>query len=348
MRPERPTSVRMCGVPPRPSFGTSVGGVRANGALISYHLGGSLQRLCGASSAPLPMTRPPSSSTSAMPAPAARRCGSIAKRTPHPLRCGRQQPAARHPPLLMRPGRSRPRRPPHRAWNPSRSRTAELREPDSIGRMPAPGPGRPETVLALATAIGLLAALVQFLGLVRPTAIRPMRQKAPARTPDGARSRPWRRTRRGRSGKAPRTGALGPVHGLVHRLHLEDPVARDQLLDSGNGPSMTARSPRSPSPPPGGAVPAHRDQQFPARRCPRFRVPLDHHPHVVAASWCSQPLSLLRAGNDAVKSSTLSYLRLPDCGPIQLGLPCRPPSDDGSGGWGSNLISFLSVSGCWC
>jgi hypothetical protein len=37
---------RMCGVPPRPSLGTTVGGVRASEALISYRVGGLLQRLC--------------------------------------------------------------------------------------------------------------------------------------------------------------------------------------------------------------------------------------------------------------------------------------------------------------
>jgi hypothetical protein len=41
-----PAVFRMCGVPPRPSFGTTVGGVRAGKALISYRVGGSLQRLC--------------------------------------------------------------------------------------------------------------------------------------------------------------------------------------------------------------------------------------------------------------------------------------------------------------
>jgi hypothetical protein len=40
-----PAVVRMCGVPPRPSFGTTVGGGRASTALISYRVGGSLQRL---------------------------------------------------------------------------------------------------------------------------------------------------------------------------------------------------------------------------------------------------------------------------------------------------------------
>jgi hypothetical protein len=40
----------------------------------------------------------------------------------------------------------------------------------------------------------------------------------------------------GRSGTAPRTGTLGPFHGLLHRRRLEDPVARDQLLRLGERP----------------------------------------------------------------------------------------------------------------
>jgi hypothetical protein len=37
---------RMSGAPARPSSGTTVGAVRASKALISYRVGGSLQRLC--------------------------------------------------------------------------------------------------------------------------------------------------------------------------------------------------------------------------------------------------------------------------------------------------------------
>jgi hypothetical protein len=43
---------RTCGVTPRPSFGTTVGGVRAREALISDRVGGSLQRLLDAQSRP--------------------------------------------------------------------------------------------------------------------------------------------------------------------------------------------------------------------------------------------------------------------------------------------------------
>jgi hypothetical protein len=41
-----PAVFRIFGVPPRPSLGTTVGGVRASEALISYRVGGWLQRLC--------------------------------------------------------------------------------------------------------------------------------------------------------------------------------------------------------------------------------------------------------------------------------------------------------------
>jgi hypothetical protein len=139
-----------------------------------------------------------------------------------------------------------------------------------------------------------------------------MRRNPPARTPDGSRSRPLRRTRPGRSGKAPRTGHAWPIHGLLHRLHLEDPIARDQLLRLVKRPiNDGAASPGELHTPPLSArekpreidkhsglfelivVPAHRGEQVLARHCTRFRIPLDHqhHPHVMPPPWTSSPAS---------------------------------------------------------
>src|ERR1022692_175436 len=106
-------------------------------------------------------------------------------------------------------------------------------------------------------------------------------------------------------GKRLERHTVGPFDGLVHRLHLEDPVARDQLLRLGERPVDDGAVPPGEldTPPPGArvkpceveehsgllelvVVPAHRGEEFLAGRCARFRIPLDHqhHPHVLLPS----------------------------------------------------------------
>src|SRR3984885_6505467 len=103
-------------------------------------------------------------------------------------------------------------------------------------------------------------------------------------------------------GKRLERGTAGPFHGLLHRVHLENPVARGQLLrlvkrpiDDGaapsgelDTPSLSAREqPREVDEHSGllelVVVPAHRGEQFVAGHCARFWIPFDHqhHPHVV-------------------------------------------------------------------
>ena len=114
-----------------------------------------------------------------------------------------------------------------------------------------------------------------------------------ARRPDGSRPPPWRRTRPGRCGPAPRTGHASPIDGLLHRLHLKDPVARDGLfrrgerpIDDGalplgepDAPSLAARvKPCQVEEHPGllelVVEPAHLGQELLAGSRARFRVPL--------------------------------------------------------------------------
>src|SRR5215213_7345185 len=103
---------------------------------------------------------------------------------------------------------------------------------------------------------------------------------------------------------------LGPFHGLVHRLDLEDPVTGDQLLGLGERPVDDHPVPAGElHPPPRDAreqpreveehagllelvvVAAHRGQELLAGHRARFRISLDHHHHPhVAPSFPMRPV----------------------------------------------------------
>src|SRR5690348_12266515 len=110
-------------------------------------------------------------------------------------------------------------------------------------------------------------------------------------------------------GKRLERGTLGPFRGVVHRLHLEDPVARDQLLRLIERPTEDGASPLGElDTAPLGAreqprevdeqsgllklvvVPAHRGEEFLTGHGARFRVPFDHqhHPHSGPPSYASR------------------------------------------------------------
>jgi hypothetical protein len=134
----------------------------------------------------------------------------------------------------------------------------------------------------------------------------------------------------GRSEKTPGTGARS-ADSTASSIDCtwENPVARDQLLRLGERPiDDGALAFGELDPPPLGArekprqvnehsgllelvvVPAHRGQEFLAGRCAWIRVPFDHqhHPHVLAPSWCSQPLAR------PARSTTRSlFLPCPTC-----------------------------------